>query len=358
MKRRKMFLSVLLTIMILQCILPGKAFAADQIINTVSLHCGIKELHLSPALTEFDVRMRLYKRCGTYTDGAYFDTANLSLFYWNEIYNQIYGIEDGSKQIDENRQYFIAYSLQCEVGYDWSEEVKTAVADFVPITGFPSFNAYVNGKIRKDAYIKYFPGHNRLWVVIPVANDISDGSASLAKTAFTYDGTVKKPGIKSVSLSDGTALTSKNYTVSWLDAGGTKVAPKSAGKYQAVIKGKGIYTGSIKRSFTIKKASNPITAKGKTVTAKKAALDQKNLTYKPAKTMTIKNAQGKLTYKLLSVTNSKYRKYFSVNTKTGVITVKKGLNRGTYRLKIKVTAAGNTNYNSASKELTATIKVA
>ena len=74
--------------------------------------------------------------------------------------------------------------------------------------------------------------------------------------------------------------------------------------------------------------------------------------------MTIKNAQGKLTYKLVSVTNSKYRKYFSVNTKTGVITVKKGLNRGTYRLKIKVTAAGNTNYNSASKELTATIKVA
>jgi len=62
-----------------------------------------------------------------------------------------------------------------------------------------------------------------------------------------------------------------------------------------------------RRSFTIKKAANPITVKGKTITAKAATLAKKNLTWKPSKSMTIKNAQGKLSYKLVSVTNSKYK---------------------------------------------------
>ena len=56
------------------------------------------------------------------------------------------------------------------------------------------------------------------------------------------------------------------------------------------------------------------------------------------------------------MTKSKFKKYFAVNTKTGKITVKKGLKKGTYKVKVKVKAAGNANYK-ASKEKTVTVTV-
>ena len=49
-------------------------------------------------------------------------------------------------------------------------------------------------------------------------------------------------------------------------------------------------------------------------------------------------------------------KAFSIAAKTGKITVKKGLKKGTYKLKIKVNAAGNSAYKAARKTITVTIK--
>ena len=48
---------------------------------------------------------------------------------------------------------------------------------------------------------------------------------------------------------------------------------------------------------------------------------------------------------------------FAVNTKNGKITVPKGTKKGTYKIKVKVTAAGNDSYNKLTKTVTATIKV-
>jgi len=53
----------------------------------------------------------------------------------------------------------------------------------------------------------------------------------------------------------------------------------------------------------------------------------------------------------------KFKKYFKVNKKNGKITIKKKLKRGTYKLKIKVTAAGNASYKPGSKTITVKIKV-
>ena len=64
-----------------------------------------------------------------------------------------------------------------------------------------------------------------------------------------------------------------------------------------------------------------------------------------------------MTYKLASVSKSKYKKYFKVNAKTGKVTVKKKLKKGTYKLRINVTAAGNGNYNKVTKTVTVKIKV-
>jgi hypothetical protein len=59
----------------------------------------------------------------------------------------------------------------------------------------------------------------------------------------------------------------------------------------------------------------------------------------------------------VSVTPKKYKSYFTVNKKTGKITVKKGLKKGTYKLKIKVTASGDKTHGKKSKKVTCKIVV-
>ena len=71
--------------------------------------------------------------------------------------------------------------------------------------------------------------------------------------------------------------------------------------------------------------------------------------------MTVSGAQGKLTYKLLSV--NKKKSYFKINASTGTVTVKKKLKKGTYTLKVRVTAAGNDEYKPATQTVTFKIKV-
>ena len=48
----------------------------------------------------------------------------------------------------------------------------------------------------------------------------------------------------------------------------------------------------------------------------------------------------------------KLKEFFSVNKKSGEVTVKKGLGKGTYRLKVTVAAAGDANHEAAAKTVT------
>ena len=100
------------------------------------------------------------------------------------------------------------------------------------------------------------------------------------------------------------------------------------------------------------KWKNTLTAKGKTVTVKKNAK-------KTFKAVTVSKAQGKVTYALSSAKKGKksYKKYFKVDKKNGKITVKKGLKKGAYKVKVKVSAAGNSYYKAGSKTVTVTINV-
>ncbi len=104
---------------------------------------------------------------------------------------------------------------------------------------------------------------------------------------------------------------------------------------------------------TAKKA-NPIKVSVKTKTVKLKKLKKKA---QKVKAITVKNAQGKVTYKLVkSGIINKIRKLCKINSK-GVITIKKWkkAKKGTYKIKVKVTAAGNSNYNA--KAITKTIKI-
>lgn len=76
------------------------------------------------------------------------------------------------------------------------------------------------------------------------------------------------------------------------------------------------------------------------------------LTYKSSNTkIATVDSKGKLTYKKLSGTSA-----IAVSS-TGRFTVKKGLKKGTYRVKVKITAAARGNYNAGSRTVTITVKV-
>ncbi len=95
-------------------------------------------------------------------------------------------------------------------------------------------------------------------------------------------------------------------------------------------------------SFAKAKAANPMRVKAKA--AKKALVVKyskaKKRTVKAAKAFKVMRAQGKVTFKKIRGT-----KRIAVS-KTGKITVKKGTPRGTYTLKVNVTAAGNAKYKA------------
>ena len=114
---------------------------------------------------------------------------------------------------------------------------------------------------------------------------------------------------------------------------------------------------SFTKTIMINKAANPLYVKGKTVKIKYKSLKKKDILIKRTTALTVTKAKGKVTYKLVSVKKTKYKKYFKINSKTGKIRVKKGLKKGTYTLKIKVSAAGGSNYKALSKTAVAKIRV-
>ena len=91
------------------------------------------------------------------------------------------------------------------------------------------------------------------------------------------------------------------------------------------------------------KEANPIKVSVKAKTVKLKKLKKKNQT---VKAITVKNAEGKVTYKITSA-SKKIKKLVKISSK-GVITVKKWkkAKKGTYKIKVKITAKGNTNYSA------------
>ena len=157
-----------------------------------------------------------------------------------------------------------------------------------------------------------------------------------AGTGYTLSGTTKATGAGTYTAK-ATLKSNANYTYRWTD--GTTAAKTIR--------------------WTISKAANPLTVKAKKATVKGAAKGRKG---KLKKTRTLpvrkviafaKKGRGKMTYAKVSG-NKKIR----INKTTGKVTVKKGLRKGTYRVKVKVRAAGDANYNaSAWKTVTFRIKV-
>ena len=103
--------------------------------------------------------------------------------------------------------------------------------------------------------------------------------------------------------------------------------------------------------------NNPLTVRGRNTKLKARKLKKKAQKISRSKVMTVRNAQGRVTYKLVSVSRSRYKKYFKINSNNGIVTVKKKLKKGTYTIKCRVTASGNNEYKGMSKTVTFKITV-
>jgi hypothetical protein len=165
---------------------------------------------------------------------------------------------------------------------------------------------------------------------------LNKATVTLSKTSVAYTGKAQKPTV-TVKV-DGVTVPSSQYTVSYSNntkVGTAKVTIKATSKATYI-------SGSVTKTFTITKATNPLTVSPTSKSFTVANCKKK------AQTFTIKasKAQGTVSYKS---SNTKY-----VTVSKGKVTVKKGTPKGTY--KITVTAKGNGTYNSGSKTVTITVK--
>ena len=165
-----------------------------------------------------------------------------------------------------------------------------------------------------------------------VSKKITSDCVKLSATSYTYNGNEKKPSV-TVKIGDKTLKKGTDFTVSYS-------SNKNAGTAYVTVKGKGKYSGTVKKSFTIKKATQGFYLLKSSFTFKKSDLKKKSRNV-PVYAFKYKGA-------LKMRSSSKYVKFSN-----GEAYMKKGTPKGTYT--IIVSAPGNSNYKA--KELTITVKV-
>ena len=181
------------------------------------------------------------------------------------------------------------------------------------------------------------------------------GAVIWPKRSYVFTGKAINPEASIEGLEKGV-----DYEISYLDAQKKPIAAskvKNVGTYYLKVSGKGSYNGTLTRSFKICKAANTLTVSGKKATLSRAKLAKRAQTIKRSAALSVCKRKGAATYKLVSVDKAEYKSYFKVDAQTGKVTVKRKLPKGTYKVTIKVKAAGNANYKALAKKATVTISV-
>ena len=299
-----------------------------------------------------------------------------NLYYYETGYDvNKYGDPSGAMSpvnVDSWQQYTDGTRFSDDFGTDYPNDVSFPLClevlqgeDYIPMQVFvPVMEAITAGSGTQNVYLKLdystltkttaddkdFAEQETIAKPTPTPAEKKSQTVKAAHTSYS-----KKYGDKAFSLG-AKASTALSYKTS-----NSKVA--TVDKYGKVtIKGVGTakITVTAKETDTYKKAVKTITvkvAKGTpTVTAK---VTSKTLKYTSVKKSTQSfslgaavNSKGTLSYKKTYGTSA-----ITVNSKTGKIYVKKGLKKGTYRVKIQIKAAARGYYNAGSKTVTVTVKV-
>ena len=172
----------------------------------------------------------------------------------------------------------------------------------------------------------------------------------------TYTSSSITPSV-TVTLNGEQLEQGKDFTVSYSDN-------VNAGTAKVTVTGTGGFIGSKEVTFAIEKASQDVVcasaAKTKTFKAAKKGKFKKKLKKNTSisaaamKKLFGITANGSLSFAKASVTG-KAKKFVNISS-AGKVIIKKGLKKGTYALKIKVSAAATANYKAASSK-TVTLKI-
>ncbi|MBQ7503768.1 MAG: hypothetical protein IJT79_00405 [Ruminococcus sp.] len=323
-----------------------------------------------------------------YGNGKEYNRAIISNKNTNVVNSMVFTRNDTAVSGDVNVYSSVTNGLDKEVNAD-SNTIEREMEEICKITadGTPYFNYF-----DADHYAMYLSDDAKLGSKTSVKDGkivLTDSNGNVTQTdvatSFTAEelaldmmGNTRSTFFGSFSeiLEFGTLLTDENTTFTGVDSmtyTGKPLTQKfavyfngceldygvdyevsynnniNAGTATITVKGLNNYRGSVSTTFKIKKADNPMTVK----TVKKAVQYSKVKKAKQTvkKAITVKNNKGAVSYKKKSGS-----KNLTISAK-GVITVKKGAKKGTYKIKVKVTAKGTSNYKALSKNVTVTIKV-
>ena len=263
--------------------------------------------------------------------------------------------------VDKNEHYFIVYQYWFDNTLNQDMTVESTQFDPTHLYSIGCVVSARDGYEIADDCVYRMNGSSRfvdasqtkphgylegLWFVQSVATACAEENVTpkvtLSETSFTYDGTPKKP---EVTVRVGNTLLQKNrdYSVTYEDN-------LNAGTAKAIVTLKGTRSGSAVKTFRIRKAAQEIRARAKTATVKFRDLQQQARIVSGAVTVT--GAKGSLSW-----AKDSGSKYLTVDKKTGDITVRKNTPKGTYKIKVTVTAKATQNYLRATAEVTVKIRV-
>lgn len=115
--------------------------------------------------------------------------------------------------------------------------------------------------------------------------------------------------------------------------------PTALGSYTLKIKGTGLYTGDATIAYTISKAEKPVYKLNKKTEKKLAkGFKAKKLKKKSMKIKLKVKSEGKV--KSFKVKGKKVKKWVKVSKK-GVVTLMKGIKKGTYKIRVKIKGTDN-----------------
>lgn len=163
--------------------------------------------------------------------------------------------------------------------------------------------------------------------------DISKCSLNFRTVNYVYNGTARNPYIM-LSYGHQILKKDKDYTVEYINN-------VNAGTAEARICGKGSYTGSITRTFTIDKARQRFQC-----LPYRRYYTKRRLAGTEIFTITVKNAKGTVSYKS---SNSRY-----ITVSNGTAYISQDTPAGTYT--ITVTASGDENYKPAVETITIRVR--
>ncbi|MBR0455516.1 MAG: hypothetical protein IJJ01_02535 [Firmicutes bacterium] len=150
------------------------------------------------------------------------------------------------------------------------------------------------------------------------------------------------------------SYSSSNTKVATVSTAG-KVTIKGAGTAKITVNAAATSNyNKAAKTITVKvnKAANPMTVKAKTASVKRSKVKKAAQKLSVSKVMTVSNAKGTRTYTKVSGS-----KRLTISKTTGKVTVKKKTLKGTYKMKVKVSAAGTANYKAGSKTITIKVRV-